>query len=200
MLLSVIDGDSPDALRGDELVAAGGSWNGLLFDNPRLGLAPELTWTFTFGFMDVVRGDTNCTVSLEVDWVPLPGARWEKIAPKQLASPRFAEPVEASVYFFEHYRFESAELHLLRQRGAQLYASATLRGDIDGLGMDEVRVDDWLRFDGIIVSLSGATSAQAAGSQLGKFTDVSGLAQAGRTAGGGFVFLPSALDAGGAVS
>jgi hypothetical protein len=65
-----------------------------------------------------------------------------------------------------------------------------LRGDIDGLGMDEVHVDDWLHFDGIVVSLSGVTSAQAAHAQLGKFTDVSGLAQGGRTAGGGFILSP----------
>lgn len=98
--------------------------------------------------------------------------------------------MEASVYFFEHYRFESVELQLLQQRGAQLCASATLRGDIDGLGLDEVHVEDWLAFDGIIVSLNGVTSGQAAGSQLGNFTDVSGLTQVRRTAGGGFIFSP----------
>ena len=190
MLVSVIDEDADDALRGDELVPAGGSWNGLLFDNPRLGLAPALTWTFTFTFHDIVRGDTNSAVSVDVDWVPLPAARWQDITPRRVASRRFAEPVEASVYFFEHYRFESVELQLLQQRGAQLCASATLRGDIDGLGLDEVHVEDWLRFDGIIVSLNGVTSGQAAGSQLGDFTDVSGLTQVRRTAGGGFIFSP----------
>ena len=186
----MIDEDPDDALRGDELVPAGGSWNGLLFDNPRLGLAPALTWTFTFRFQDVARGDSSSEVSVDVDWVPLPSARWQKITPKQLASPRFADPVEASVYFFEHYRFDSVELQLQQQRGAQLRANATLRGDIDGLGMDEVHVDDWLRFDGIIVSMNGVTSAPVAGSQLANFTDVSRLTQVGRTAGGGFIFSP----------
>ena len=94
MLVSVIDEDADDALRSDELVPAGGSWNGLLFDNPRLGLAPALTWTFTFRFQDVVR-DTNSAVSVDVDWVPLPAARWQDITPQQVASRRFAEPVEA---------------------------------------------------------------------------------------------------------
>lgn len=188
MLVSVIDEDLDAAFRGDELVPAGGSWNGLLFDNPAIGLAPALTWTFTFRFHDVGRGDSSSEVSLDVDWVPLPGARWREIAPRHVASPRFAEPVEASVYFFEHYRFDSVELQLLQQRSAQLRVSATLRGDIDGLGVDEVHVEDWLRFDGVIVSLNGVTSAQAARSRLGSFTDASGLTEVGRTAGGGFVF------------
>jgi hypothetical protein len=190
MLVSMIGEDLDDALRGDELVPARGTWNGLLFDNPTLGLAPALTWTFTFRFHDVERGDSSSEVSLDVDWVPLPSVRWQQITPRQVASSRFAEPVEASVYFFEHYRFDAVELRLLQQQDAQLRASATLRGDIDGLGLDEVHVDDWLRFDGIIVSLNGVTSAQAARSQLGSFTDVTGLTQVGRTAGGGFIFSP----------
>jgi hypothetical protein len=165
----------------------GARGNGLLFDNPTLDLAPALTWTFTFRLRGVGRSDSSSEVSVDVDWVPLPSARWQEITPRQVASPRFAEPVEASVYFFEHYRFDSSSCSCYSS-GAQLRASATLRGDIHGLGMDEVHVDDWLRFDGIIVSLNGVTSAQAARAQLGSFTDVKGLTQVGRTAGGGLIF------------
>jgi hypothetical protein len=190
ILFWVTDEDPDDALRADDLVPAGGSWNGLLFDNPRLGLAPALTWTFSFRFQDVVRGDSSSEVSVDVDWVPLPAIGWQTITPAQLDSPHFAGPMEASVYFFEHYRFESVELDLPEQRGAQLHARATLRGDIDGLGLDEVSVDDWLGFDGIIVALDLVTSEQAARSQLGNFTDVSGLTKGGRTVGSGFIFSP----------
>ena len=63
-----------DALRSAELVARGGTWRGLLFDNPNIGLAPALTWTFEFQFGEVSRDYGESPVSLTVGWIPLRGA------------------------------------------------------------------------------------------------------------------------------
>jgi hypothetical protein len=65
-----------DALRRDELVPQGGTWNGVLFDNPSIGLPPALTWTFDLSFAEVSRDYGDSPVSLTVEWVPLPGASW----------------------------------------------------------------------------------------------------------------------------
>lgn len=180
-----------DDLRAGDLVPRGGSWGGILFNNPHVGLPIGLTWTFDFEFEAVEREYGDTPVSATVDFVPLPDAQWQQMAPRQIASRTFAEPVESSVYFFMHHRFDSVELDLLEQRGALLHVSGVLSGDLDGLGLDEIRVDTWLEFSGIITALSEPVSAEEASNLLGGFTDLSGLQPTAR-GGGQFEFTPTA--------
>jgi hypothetical protein len=57
-----------DVLRLEELLPQGGSWNGLLFDNPNIGLAPGLTWSFELRFAEVSRDYGDSPVSFTVGW------------------------------------------------------------------------------------------------------------------------------------
>lgn len=180
----------PDQLDVEELVPTGGSWGGLLFDNPHTGLPPRLTWTFEFEFREVEReyGDTPVTAS--VDWVPLPDVDWKRMSPRRVACSTFAEPIESSVYFFLHHRFDAVELELVQQRRSLLRVAAVLSGDLDGLGSEEVRLDAWLEFTGIATALTRPLSQDETSVLLSGFTDPSGLLPAGR-GGGGFLFSPA---------
>ena len=92
------DAEDGDELSASELVPApGGQWNGLLFDNPELGLGHRLSWSFTFPFADVSRNYGSSPVSLAIDWVLLDAATWRDMAGQTVRSPRFADPAEASV-------------------------------------------------------------------------------------------------------
>jgi hypothetical protein len=162
-----------DALRSSELVpAGGGTWSGLLFDNPVLGLAPSLTYSFLFPYAEVLRDHGSSPVSLEVDWVELAAPSWRDMAGRTVRSPRFAEPAEASVYFFQHHQYETVDLTVLEQRGAAIHVAVTVSGDLQGLGLPSLAADDWLTFTGFEVSLSAAA---AASTRLAEFTDVTGL-------------------------
>lgn len=57
----------PEDLEVAELVPAGGSWSGVLFDNPSIGFGPALHWEFTFEFQEIRRdyGDTGCHLSID---------------------------------------------------------------------------------------------------------------------------------------
>jgi hypothetical protein len=180
-----------DHLRDDDLVPLGGSWGGLLFDNTNVGLPLGLTWTFHFEFEQVEREYGDTPVSATVDWVPLPNARWQRMSQRRIASSAFAEPIESSVYFFMHHRYDSVELDLMEQRGALLHVAGVLKGDLDDLGIDELRLDAWLEFDGIATALSEPISAEEASSLLNGFTDLSGLHPTPR-GGGQFEFTPTA--------
>jgi hypothetical protein len=171
-----VSAEDDDKLRIDDFVpAAGGEWYGLLFANPSLPLDPHLTWCFTFPFEDVSREDGYSPLSLDLEWLPIPADSWRRIAGRHVTSASFAEAGEASVYYYLHHRFETIKLELVEQRGRSLRAVATVSGDLDGLGIDPVRVDAWLTFTGILVSLHDATSPDAALARLGQFTDTSGL-------------------------
>jgi hypothetical protein len=65
------DDEDDGALTLGELQPAGGTWEGLLFDNPPMGLAPFLSWSFTFNFGEVARSYGDTDVSVTVEWVPL---------------------------------------------------------------------------------------------------------------------------------
>lgn len=164
-----------DLTAGDLAHPQGGQWAGLLFDNPHTGLAPQLTWSFTFEFDAVQRDHGESAVSLDVDWVPLDTRSWTAMA-GQSASGTFGEPLEASVYFFTHHRFDQASIRIIEQRGSVIRVSATLSGDLDGLGLDPIVVEGDLQFDGIRVALSdGAATIDQARSRLQDFTDPTGL-------------------------
>jgi hypothetical protein len=163
--------------RADDFVrGVGGEWSGQLYENPSLRFGPSLTWCFTFAFEDVVRGDEESPLSLTVEWVPAPAENWRRFAGQRVTCDGFGDPVEASVYYYLHHRFDTVALDLIEQRGHALRAVTTVSGDLDGLGVDPVRVDAWLSFTGIFVSLPDATTPEAALARLGEFTDASRLA------------------------
>jgi hypothetical protein len=123
-----------DGIDPEEILLVGGSWEGLLFENPSTGLPLLLSWTFTFEFADVARGFGTSPLSLTVDWVRLGGSTWEAMVGQSASGSSFGDPIEASVYFFEHHRFDAAEVEVTAQDGDRLYVMASVRGDIDGLG------------------------------------------------------------------
>ncbi|SNT50510.1 hypothetical protein SAMN05421812_107323 [Asanoa hainanensis] len=169
--------DPDESLRIEDFVPApGGEWHGLLFDNPSTGLPPRLTWCFTFPFADVERDDDESPLSLTVEWVPVPAESWRRFAGRRVASASFAEPAEASVYYYLHHRFDAVTLDLAEQRGGALRVVAEVSGDLDRLGVDPVRAEAWLTFTGILVSLHDAASPDVALARLGAFTDTDGLA------------------------
>ena len=99
----------------------------------------------------------------------------------------FASPVESSVYFFEHHRFDSARVEVLEQNGTRLRVEAEVAGDIDALGLDGVRVESWLDFAGIYVQPDVKPgSIETARSLLAEFTDPVGLV--GREQPHNFIF------------
>lgn len=177
-------------LEAAELILSGGTWGGVLFDNPTIGDEPSLHWTFTFEFEEVRReyGTTPC--HLAVDWVRLPAADWQSMAPMTVTCDGFGAPVESSLYFFDHFRFDSVALTIGAQRGHQLYVSADVAGDVDDLGLGGLHAEGWLDFDGMIVALSDQPpTVDAAVQRLAAFTSVDGLA--GVHTGHNFRFTPT---------
>lgn len=171
------EGIEDDGLAAEELIPKGGSWGGLLFDYPTIGLAPRLTWTFTVDFEDVQRSYGSTGVSLSIDWVPLAAGSWRRMVGQVASAAAFAEPVESSAYFFEHYRYDAVDLRVVDQRDQELHVRTDLSGDIDGLGIETVHLDGWLRFNGIIVQVSDVPATAAAATvRLRAFTDTDGLA------------------------
>ena len=160
-------------LHPERLVPKGGTWNGLLFDNPTIDLPAALTWTFEFSFEQPEDGEP---VGLTVDWVPLPrDVAWSAMAGHAATGETFGEPIECSAYFFEHYRYDAVELHILEQVGTRLRVALEVGGDVDGLGVPSWKVDQWLDFEGIYVQLSDVNSATEAEERLAELTDSSGL-------------------------
>ena len=181
-------GDAP--LRGDEVVARGGTYSGLLFDNPAIGLSPSLTWSFDFDCDEVVRADERSIVGVTVEWLPMQASSWASLAPNRAAGKAFGNPAEASVYFYAHHRFDAFELVLQEQRDSALLAALTLRGDLDGLGLDPVRVSTRLRFTGFNVHLSDVNSPTEALERLAGFTNAEGLELRERRSSGAYQFVP----------
>ena len=182
------EGDAP--LRAEEVVARGGTYSGLLFDNPSIGLSPSLTWSFDFDCNEVVRAHDRSPVGVTVEWLPMQASRWASLAPNRAAGTTFGNPAEASVYFYEHHRFDAFELVLQEQGGSALLAALTLRGDLDGLELDQVRVTARLRFAGITVHLSDVNSPTEALQRLATFTNADGLALKERRSSGAYQFAP----------
>jgi hypothetical protein len=179
-----------EALTVSELVSQGGAWSGLLFDNPTAGLPPQLTWTFTFDFKEVERSFGTSRVGVSVDWVPLEDSSRHAMAGQTASATTFAQPIESTVYFFEHHRFDAVSLQVLEQHGNELLVQADLRGDLDGLGIEALTVSASLEFEAIVVHLSeGPPSVPAARARLASFADTAGLD--GEKTTRGFRFVPT---------
>ena len=114
--------------------------------------------------------------SLAIDCVPFDRCSWHSLVGHNASADRFGEPIEASVYFFEHYRYDEADVRVLEQRATEVRIGAKARGDLDGLGLEALEVNQGLRFQGIYVQPSVLPdSTQAAESLLSEFTDTTGL-------------------------
>lgn len=189
----VKEADDEEALHVRELVPVeGGTWAGLLFDNPKLGLAPHLTWSFRFPFKEVSRDYGSSNVFLDIEWLPLPVPSWRSMAGQAVRG--VAEPAESSAYFFQHHHYDRIDLEIAEQRDLCIHARATLTGDLDGLGIDPIAADAWLRFGGIGVYLSDTTSAESALARLQDFTAIEGLSYSPTPNSPSFRFTPAVKD------
>lgn len=179
--------DDKGGLEARALIAVeGGGWSGLLFDNPVVGLPAALTWSCVVPLAPV-EGEP---VVLDLEWLPLAVSDWRAVAGLEVSSGSFAEPVEASVRFRGHHRYDRVSVRVVEQDGARIRVVATLAGDLDGLGPDEFTVEAWLAFSGITVQLSDVGSAGAALERLGEFVGTAGLAEVGDPRGIAFRFQP----------
>jgi hypothetical protein len=186
----VTEGDAADGLHPWELVPVeGGTWSGLLFDNPRLGLPAHLTWRFRFPFEEVNRDYGSSPIFLDIEWLSLPDVGWRSVTGQAVRGATW--PVESSVYFFEHHRYDMIDLEIVEQRDVLVRARAVLTGDRDGLGIDPISGDAWLRFGGIRVHLSDVDSAESALVRLQTFTTTEGLSYLPTPASPSFRFAPS---------
>lgn len=165
-----------DAIRREELSLVGGSWSGLLFENQRVGFPLSLTWTFNFEFAEIAREFGSSSASLTVDWVPLKAPSWMAMTGQRCSSPEFANPIEASFYFFDHHRFDTGSVEVIAQEEGRIYARVAVSGDLDGLGLDPLTVEGWLEFDSIRVQPeTKPVSVEAAGELLAQFSSTAGL-------------------------
>jgi hypothetical protein len=168
--------------------AEGGEWNGLLFDNPTVGVPPALTWTFRIPFAEV-NGEG---AALDVEWLPVATGGWRVMSGLAASSDEFAEPAEASVRYQGHHRYERVELRVVEQDGPRIRVAVTVAGDLDQLGPETISTEAWLRFTGIFVQLSGVTDAASALVRLGEFTDPDGLAEEPDPRGIAYLFCAAA--------
>jgi hypothetical protein len=167
---------SDDAPRPDELVPQGGTWSGLVFENPGIGLERALTWAFEFEFAEIERDYGDTSPGLSVAWVPLPGASWSAMQGQEATGDEFGEPIECSAYFFEHHRYDRVRLRVLEQQDARVRVAVSAEGDIDGLGVPRWDVEQWLDFRGIATDVSSdVRTVEDAEAMLAGFTDVDGL-------------------------
>ena len=165
-----------ELLRADELSPIGGSWTGHLFENPAVSYQRALTWSFTIDFASVDRDFGSVSPSLTIDWAPLPNPTWHSISGHRIAGEMFGEPIETSIYFFEHNRYDRVELTVIGQQTDSIDINANVAGDIDGLGIAELSIETTLSFGGIYVQLDEVgTNVEAAESRLAQFTDIAGL-------------------------
>lgn len=180
-----------DDLTASELVPRGGSWSGLVFSNPGVGYSTALTWRFSFDFEPIVRDYGDVEPGLTIEWAKVPDLTdWSRVAGLEVACTSFAEPVEASVYCFEHYRYDTVRLSVLDQDGASIRARAIISGDIDGLGIPDLMVEAWLTFEGVFVHLpEKPASVRSAAALLADYTDTDRLV--GHDRGTNYVFVPA---------
>ncbi|MCP3882988.1 MAG: hypothetical protein GY701_32010 [Sulfitobacter sp.] len=179
-----------DRLRVGELTPDGGTFSGLLFENPNTGYPLQLSWTFSVDFAEVDRDYGSTRPNVVVDWVQTGDTAWNEMAGARFACATFGEPIETSVYFIEHHRYDRVEVEVSEQRGAELAVRVRAGGDVDSLGIAEIAVDATLTFSGIYVQtdMSG-NSVERAAELLSRFTDARGLR--GRQRGHNVVFEPA---------
>ncbi len=105
----VSDVSGPEGL---EMRPVGGSWSGLLFENQFTAYPLTFTWTFTVDFDEVDTDAGSIAPSLTLEWIPAGEPGWTAMVGQRFVGRAFADPIEASFYLFEHYRFERVELHV----------------------------------------------------------------------------------------
>lgn len=172
-----------------DLVPAGGTWSGLLFDNPQIGRPLSLTWGFTIEYAEVEREYGATTPSLTADWISFDLVTWREMTGNRVHGVEFGDAVEASAYFFGHHRYDTVDLAIIDQRETELRVALEVTGDVDGLGLDVITAEDWLQFGGIVVAPTRKPrSAQAARRLLGRLIDTTGLIAEDR--GRSYAFVP----------
>ena len=182
--------DVVDGLRLEELIPVSGTFSGLLFENPNTGYPLQLSWTFSVDCAEVTRDYGSTQPNLVVDWVPAGRARWDEMAGVRFAGSTFGEPIETSVYFFEHHRYDAVEVEVVEQLGTELAVRVRASGDVDSLGISEIEVGVSLTFSGLYVQTgTSGTNVEAATELLSRFTDITGLR--GRPRGHNVLFEPS---------
>lgn len=96
-----------ESLHASELRPVGGTWSGLLFEKPAADYPLALTWTFTIEFAQVRRDLGSVSPSLTIDWVPTTAPSWLAMQGQHATCAAFGEPIEPSLSFFEHHRYEN---------------------------------------------------------------------------------------------
>lgn len=179
-----------DELRAADFRPIGGSWSGLLFNNPGIRLPTRLTWSFDFNFAPIELDGEEASLGVTVEWAELPRvAAWTAMAGTDFSSESFGESAEASIYCFMHHRFDRVQLRFLEQTGTDLHVQADLSGDLDGLGIPNLSFAAWLRFTGIFVQVEPRPqSVVDAAASLSAWTSVQGLD--GKHSGNTFSFAP----------
>ncbi len=177
-----------DRLRLDELIPAGGTFSGLLFENSNAGYPLQLSWTFSVDCAEVNRDYGSTLPTIVVDWVTLVGRSvWNEMSDLRFVCQTFGEPIETSVYFFEHHRYDTVEVEVIEQRGTELAIRVRASGDVDSLGISEIEVEATITFSGIYVQTEkSGTNVELAAELLSHFTDTSHLR--GRPRGHNVVF------------
>jgi hypothetical protein len=171
--------DDDDRLAPAELRPRGdGSWGAVLFSSGTTP-DPELWWCFRFEHHDVTRSYGTSPVNVVIDWVPLPRRSWRDLAGVTATGDEFGEPIETTVYFFEHHMYDRVELRAVEQDAddpRRLRVAATVAEDVDGLGIEDFTVDAWLTFSGIALALDRpAGSVEEATGLLAAHTPTDGL-------------------------
>lgn len=165
----MVDRADSDELFIDEVHPITGSyWYGHLFENEALGYGPTLTWSLFVECQPAQRSCGEIPVAILIDWIPLDVTSWRDIAGAQVECTEFGEPIEASVYFFDHRPYEYARIRALRQTGTTVRFSVELKGDQHGIGIDPLSVTADAEFRGIAVQLARKRA-------LAEFTDPAGL-------------------------
>jgi hypothetical protein len=163
-------------LAAEELTVVGGSWSGLLFENPLADYTLRLTWSFTIGFGEVRREYGSVAPSLTIEWVPAGSASLDSMSGHRYGADAFGSPIESSLYFFDHFRFDRVAVEVLSQSSHDLDVSAHVAGDLDGLGVPKLEVAARVSFDGIYVQTDETGSdAAAASALLAQFLNTDGL-------------------------
>ena len=161
-------------LRQEELVPRTGAWGGVLFENPAVGVPLRLSWWFRVDFETISRSYGDTTPNLQVEWVDLSVPSWRHLEGCATQSQAFGDPIESSVYYFEHHRFEAVAMRVNSQSSTSIDISIVVRGDIDRLGIDSLHVETALEFEGISIHTEGLTADEAV-TTLSAFTDTDGL-------------------------
>jgi hypothetical protein len=160
----------------NELIALGGTWNGVLFENPATGYPLALTWSCSIDFAPLERPYGSTEPGISIDWLPARTAEWRRLAGLSFTGTTFADPIESSIYVFAHHRYDAVDLVVGRQVDQAIDVSVSLRGDIDGLGLPEVAVRSTVAFGGIFVQCSeSGTDPDAAARVLSRFCSLDGL-------------------------